>query len=232
MRTDAPHTPAPARDLFAATHPPETAEPAREGFSGLVIWVIAALCLVAGIVVGFASGYTAGRRAAVAAAAPAADDPLPELSPPVDRRDEPAAFSEGTVAEPVRVDPPPIVPEPAEPAAEPVTPPPRAAAPRPPAPRTAPRVDPEAARARVASPASPATAPAPAAAGTLQVLSRPSGATVTVDGQIVGRTPLVISNVRPGGHDVGIELAGFRRWSTSVDVRPGARARVAASLEQ
>ncbi|MNC85816.1 PEGA domain protein [compost metagenome] len=131
------------------------------------------------------------------------------------------------------MDPPPIVPERVEPA-------PAAAAPAP-APqaapsRPAPRVEPDPpSRTRVDPPA-PRPAPAPGAAatgeGTLQVLSRPAGASVTVDGQIVGRTPLVISNVRAGAHDVRIELAGFRRWSTSVDVRPGVRARVAASLEQ
>jgi hypothetical protein len=66
----------------------------------------------------------------------------------------------------------------------------------------------------------------------MQVLSRPAGAEVFVDGALVGQTPLVIPSVRPGTHDVRIELAGHRRWATSVRVEPGARARVAASLEQ
>jgi hypothetical protein len=63
-------------------------------------------------------------------------------------------------------------------------------------------------------------------------MSRPSGAQVILDGRVVGRTPLVIPNVTPGTHSVRLELAGFTRWATSVDVNAGARARVAASLEQ
>lgn len=68
--------------------------------------------------------------------------------------------------------------------------------------------------------------------GALQVLSRPEGAQVFVDGALVGRTPLVIASVQAGSHDVRIELPGHRRWATSVRVEPGERARVAASLEQ
>jgi hypothetical protein len=66
----------------------------------------------------------------------------------------------------------------------------------------------------------------------LQILSRPSGAQVAIDGRVVGQTPLVVPDVAAGTHDVRIELPGFRRWATSVQVTPGARARVAASLEQ
>jgi hypothetical protein len=66
----------------------------------------------------------------------------------------------------------------------------------------------------------------------VQVLSRPEGAEVFIDGEMVGRTPLVVPSVRPGVHDVRLELAGRRPWTTSVRVVPGDRARVAASLEQ
>ena len=93
------------------------------------------------------------------------------------------------------------------------------------------------------APESRAQAPSPAVSGLgprvpagtpggLQVLSRPAGAEVFVDGALVGRTPLVIASVAPGAHDIRIELAGHRQWATSVRVEPGARARVAASLEQ
>ncbi len=68
--------------------------------------------------------------------------------------------------------------------------------------------------------------------GALQVLSRPSGAQVVVDGRVAGKTPLSIPGVRAGAHDVRIELPGFRRWATSVTVTGGDRTRVAASLEQ
>jgi hypothetical protein len=74
--------------------------------------------------------------------------------------------------------------------------------------------------------------PAASGPGSIQVLSRPTGAQVVLDGRAVGRTPLAIADVRTGAHDVRIELPGFRRWATSVEVKPGERTRVAASLEQ
>jgi hypothetical protein len=49
---------------------------------------------------------------------------------------------------------------------------------------------------------------------------------------VIGRTPLVISDVRAGLHDVRLELGGFRPWATSVRVDGASRTRVAASLEQ
>jgi hypothetical protein len=66
----------------------------------------------------------------------------------------------------------------------------------------------------------------------MQVLSRPDGAQVYVDGAFVGRTPFVIASVSPGPHEVRIELDGHQRWATTVQVAAGERTRVAASLEQ
>jgi hypothetical protein len=66
----------------------------------------------------------------------------------------------------------------------------------------------------------------------LQVDSRPRGARVFLDGRLVGTTPLVVDEVRPGAHAVRIDLIGHRRWVTTVDVAPGQRQKVAASLER
>ena len=66
--------------------------------------------------------------------------------------------------------------------------------------------------------------------GSIEVESRPSDAAVALDGAIVGRTPLSIPNVAEGTHVVGIELPGFSRWATSVQVNRGEQARVGASL--
>jgi PEGA domain-containing protein len=77
------------------------------------------------------------------------------------------------------------------------------------------------------------TAPAASALatpGSIEVESRPAGAEVALDGRIVGTTPLLIPDVTEGTHVVGIELAGFSRWATSVYVNKGERARVGASL--
>jgi hypothetical protein len=207
------------RDLFASSHPPVVADDGRSDGAriGVSLWFITAVALVVGIVIGFASGYSAGMKAdgildasasGTVAAPPATDDTPPPSTPE-------ATFTEGTVSEPARVDPEPIVAAP---------PPPPAAEPPPARERPA-----------VAAPRQTRAAPVDPAAsgpGSLQIVSRPAGATVFVDGQTVGRTPMVISNVRSGAHDVRLEMAGFRRWATSVQVSPGARARVAASLEQ
>ena len=67
--------------------------------------------------------------------------------------------------------------------------------------------------------------------GSLEVVSRPSGAQVSLDGRVVGATPLSLPAVRKGVHDVLIELPGYDRWSTSVVVTTGTRTRVGASLE-
>ena len=79
-------------------------------------------------------------------------------------------------------------------------------------------------------------APAPRTAavvttGSLVIDSRPSGAAVTVDGRPAGTTPVTMSAVAPGRHTVRIERPGYRTVTTTVDVKAGERARVAARLE-
>jgi hypothetical protein len=206
------------RDLFAPS-PPLASVEASGGRAGraVAIWLMAAGSLIIGILIGFASGYSAGRRAEALLFAPPVGD---TAARPSSSEDADNTFTEGTVAQPLRVDPEPIVTAPeasavAEAVVEPV-----------PAPGRTPTVAPR--RVERASP------PASAAAGrgSLQILSRPPGAQVTLDGRVIGRTPLVIPDVRTGRHDVRLELAGFRPWATSVSVDGVARTRVAASLEQ
>jgi len=76
--------------------------------------------------------------------------------------------------------------------------------------------------------------PEPAVKGpaSLEVLSRPSGAQVILDGRVIGKTPMTIPDVAAGFHDIRLELSGFKGWSTTVGVKPGIATRVAASLEQ
>jgi len=62
--------------------------------------------------------------------------------------------------------------------------------------------------------------------------SRPAGAQVFVDGRSVGYTPMVVSDLSPGTHSVRMQIPGYRPWVTAVTLNPGARERVAASLEQ
>lgn len=67
--------------------------------------------------------------------------------------------------------------------------------------------------------------------GSLQVASRPSEAQVFVDDTLIGTTPLLLSNVAAGSRRVRIELSGYKSWTTSVQIEPGARLRVSARLE-
>lgn len=85
----------------------------------------------------------------------------------------------------------------------------------------------------------PAPSPRPAAparpavtTGSLAVESRPSGATVTVDGKPSGVTPVMIADLSPGEYRVTISLEGFRPVATTVRVVAGERARAAARLTE
>ena len=82
----------------------------------------------------------------------------------------------------------------------------------------------------------PTAVPAPASAaanapGSLQVTSRPSGAQVFVDDNLIGTTPLLLSDVAAGSKRVRLELSGYKIFTTSVQIESSARSRVAARLE-
>jgi serine/threonine protein kinase len=82
----------------------------------------------------------------------------------------------------------------------------------------------------LASPKPAATAVAEV--GSLLIESRPTGASVFVDGRAVGRTPLNLPDVKAGDHGVRLELAGHRQWTTSFKVMGGTPNRIGASLEK
>ena len=83
---------------------------------------------------------------------------------------------------------------------------------------------------RPTSVASHAT-PAVNSPGSLLVTSSPSEAQVFVDDNLIGTTPFLLSNVAAGVRQLRIELSGYKIWTTSVQIEPGARFRVSASLE-
>jgi serine/threonine-protein kinase len=66
----------------------------------------------------------------------------------------------------------------------------------------------------------------------LVVESRPAGAKVFVDGELVGATPLSLPSVAVGSHAVRLEHDGYRRWTSSVRVVASEQNRVTASLER
>jgi PEGA domain-containing protein len=54
--------------------------------------------------------------------------------------------------------------------------------------------------------------------GSLQVATQPAGAQVFIDRQMVGVSPVAVSDLAAGSHVVRIELEGYERWSSSVQV--------------
>jgi hypothetical protein len=80
-------------------------------------------------------------------------------------------------------------------------------------------------------PSTPASLGKPAATtGVLAVDSRPSGATVTINGRASGTTPLVLNDVAPGEYRILMTMPGYREFTTTVRVVAGERTRAAASL--
>ena len=70
------------------------------------------------------------------------------------------------------------------------------------------------------------------ALSSVAVESRPAGARVILDGQLVGTTPTVLSDVSPGAHQLRLERDGYQAWVMTIDVPSADEIRIAASLDQ
>jgi hypothetical protein len=86
--------------------------------------------------------------------------------------------------------------------------------------------------AREATPA-PVSGNAVSASGrsSLELVSKPAGARVFVDGQPMGTTPLRLLEVAPGPKSIRLELAGHASWTATITVGQGEARKVTASLE-
>jgi TonB family protein len=62
--------------------------------------------------------------------------------------------------------------------------------------------------------------------GTVDVVSSPPGASVTIDGQPAGTTPLSGLTLKAGRHRIALSLAGHEPWSGTFSVQGGRTARV------
>ena len=67
--------------------------------------------------------------------------------------------------------------------------------------------------------------------GSILVETRPRGAEVWIDQELMGESPILISNVSAGIHEVEFRHDGYRNWVTTVRVWPSTQARVTASLD-
>ena len=72
----------------------------------------------------------------------------------------------------------------------------------------------------------------PNAPGGLFAITRPVGAQVFLDNKLIGTTPLFMSQLSSGSHEVRLELPGFRTYSSAIQVEPNARFRLAVQLEE
>ncbi|NPA47179.1 MAG: PEGA domain-containing protein, partial [Thermococci archaeon] len=66
--------------------------------------------------------------------------------------------------------------------------------------------------------------------GYLTVTSTPSGASVYIDGKYAGTTPLENYRLPTGDHTVKVGKDGYKTYTTTVDVSPGATSTVSATL--
>ena len=88
-------------------------------------------------------------------------------------------------------------------------------------------------KARPVTPApSPTTSPRGAVHyGAISVESQPTGAQVTVDGQLMGVTPLVGLKLPARSHVLRVDLDGHERWSASVQVVANKTTRVVTKMQ-
>jgi hypothetical protein len=68
--------------------------------------------------------------------------------------------------------------------------------------------------------------------GSLAIESDPPGARVSVDGRVVGATPIVLKDVAAGSRVVRVESHGYELWSTAARVVADQQTRVIATLQR
>ena len=68
--------------------------------------------------------------------------------------------------------------------------------------------------------------------GTLLIESDPAGASAFINQRPVGRTPVLLKDMRAGSYVVRLEHDGYQRWSTAATVSAIRQERVRAKLER
>jgi hypothetical protein len=101
-----------------------------------------------------------------------------------------------------------------------------------------PRPELSVARAQPLAPQRPAAArrPAPVRAplfrGSLSVQSRPAGASVFINGRLVGTTPLTLRDQAVGSRAVRVTMDGYESWTTATRVVASQRSVISADLRR
>ncbi|MDD1682911.1 MAG: PEGA domain-containing protein [Methanoregula sp.] len=70
----------------------------------------------------------------------------------------------------------------------------------------------------------------PLAKGALSVTSDPAGATISLDNNSIGTSPLVVNDIAVGNHLITITMGGYQEYSTSILVTAGTTSNVSATL--
>lgn len=66
--------------------------------------------------------------------------------------------------------------------------------------------------------------------GEMRVVTVPDRAVVRLEGEVVGRSPLLLGDLAPGMYDLTLSMPGYASQSRRVDVGPGRRSTVRAEL--
>jgi TonB family protein len=66
----------------------------------------------------------------------------------------------------------------------------------------------------------------------LNVVSKPAGAVIFLDGKRVGTTPKTIRELEPGKHDVEVTLDGYVPWSAHPVLKQGSQSNLTATLKK
>jgi PKD repeat protein len=66
--------------------------------------------------------------------------------------------------------------------------------------------------------------------GSVAMTSVPNGATVTFDGLYKGTTPVIITDVLPGNHDISLDYPGYALWKQTISVGSSQTTAVNANL--
>ena len=67
--------------------------------------------------------------------------------------------------------------------------------------------------------------------GSVYVDSQPRAALMFMDGVMIGRTPLLISQVISGEREIRVEYEGYRDWLSVVEITANERNEITVSLE-
>jgi C1A family cysteine protease/PKD repeat protein len=68
--------------------------------------------------------------------------------------------------------------------------------------------------------------------GQIHVISTPTGGSVSIDGSSKGVTPVTVTNVKAGNHQVTVRKSGYRTWTRTASVTAGKTTEISAVLSR